>query len=255
MESKHIKPEAIRLFVLDEADKLMEPAFKPDLTWIFNQLPLHKQVIALSATYPKDLSNVVTKFMSSPQHVRLNPSQSNVLIGVSQFWMSCEFHPLQHIEADRKFKVLLEILNKVSFSQCLIFSNYSTRAEAICEKLDANGWPVEFLAGTMEQKNRLRALNNLKQFSCRVLITTDLSARGIDSQHVNLVINLEVPWVCNNKIYIVVVLSFSFWFVIFKFSEKDIHFTLFFIHYRNQVPTYTGLEDLEGLVVMELQSL
>ena len=203
MESKHIKPEAIRLFVLDEADKLMEPAFKPDLTWIFNQLPLHKQVIALSATYPKDLSNVVSKFMSSPQHVRLNPSQSNVLIGVSQFWMSCEFHPLQHIEADRKFKVLLEILNKVSFSQCLIFSNYSTRAEAICEKLDANGWPVEFLAGTMEQKNRLRALNNLKQFSCRVLITTDLSARGIDSQYVNLVINLEVPWVCNNKyIYI-----------------------------------------------------
>ena len=239
----------------------MEPAFKPDLTWIFNQLPLHKQVIALSATYPKDLSNVVTKFMSSPQHVRLNPSQSNVLIGVSQFWMSCEFHPLQHIEADRKFKVLLEILNKVSFSQCLIFSNYSTRAEAICEKLDANGWPVEFLAGTMEQKNRLRALNNLKQFSCRVLITTDLSARGIDSQYVNLVINLEVPWVCNNiyiyiyiVVVVVVVLFFSFW-VIFKFSEEDIHFTLFFVHYRNQVPTYTGLEDLEGLVVMELQSL
>ena len=97
MESKHIKPESVRLFALDEADKLMEIAFKPDLTWIFNQLPSHKQVIALSATYPKDLDTIVAKFMSNPQHVRLNPNQSNVLIGVTQFWMSCAFHPLQHI--------------------------------------------------------------------------------------------------------------------------------------------------------------
>ena len=87
----------MRLFALDEADKLMEIAFKPDLTWIFNQLPSHKQVIALSATYPKDLDTIVAKFMSNPQHVRLNPNQSNVLIGVTQFWMNCAFHPLQHI--------------------------------------------------------------------------------------------------------------------------------------------------------------
>ena len=59
----------------------MEFAFKPDITWIFNQLPTHKQVIALSATYPNDLNNIVAKYMSSPQHIRLNPNQSNVLIG------------------------------------------------------------------------------------------------------------------------------------------------------------------------------
>ena len=60
----------------------MEFAFKPDITWIFNQLPTHKQVIALSATYPNDLNNIVAKYMSSPQHIRLNPNQSNVLIGM-----------------------------------------------------------------------------------------------------------------------------------------------------------------------------
>ena len=185
IESKHLNAKSVRLFVLDEADKLMESAFKPDLTAIFNQLPNHKQVIALSATYPKDLEKVVTKFMSNPEHIQINP-ESNVLIGVSQFCLSSPSHHLPHVESDAKFKVLLEILNKISFSQCLIFSNFAVRAEAICEKLEANGWPVSFLAGTMYQSDRLRALNSLKQFSCRVLITTDLSARGIDAANVNL---------------------------------------------------------------------
>ena len=99
---------------------------------------------------------------------------------------SCPSSHLPNVQSDIKFKLLLEILNKVSFSQCLIFSNYSVRAESICEKLEANGWPVMFLAGIMDQRDRLRALQSLKQFSCRVLLTTDLSNRGIDAAYVNL---------------------------------------------------------------------
>ena len=185
INAKNIDAKSTRLFVLDEADKLMESAFRSDLTWIFNQLPAHKQVIALSATYPKELENMVMKFMTNSEHVQVNP-ESNVLLGVSQFWLSCPSSHLPNVQSDIKFKLLLEILNKVSFSQCLIFSNYSVRAESICEKLEANGWPVMFLAGIMDQRDRLRALQSLKQFSCRVLITTDLSARGIDAANVNL---------------------------------------------------------------------
>ena len=170
----------------------MESSFKSDLSWIFNQLPNHKQVIALSATYPEDLEQVVLKFMTDPQHVQVNP-ETNVLIGVSQFCLTCPAQDLAHVEADFKFKILLDVLNKISFSQCLIFSNYKTRAEIICEKLEANGWPVTLLTGMMEQRDRLRALTSLKQFSCRVFITTDLSARGIDAANVNLVVNMEVP--------------------------------------------------------------
>ena len=164
MESGHIKMEAVRLFVLDEADKLMEDSFKPDLTWIFNKLPKHKQVIALSATYPEALEVLVSKFMSNPKLVKLSP-QSNVLLGVSQFSIGSEADPRPSAELDKKFKILLEILNKISFSQCLIFSNFSVRAEAICDKLEANGWPVEFLAGTMDQRDRIKSLNSLKGFN------------------------------------------------------------------------------------------
>ena len=200
MEAGHIKMEAVRLFVLDEADKLMEDSFKPDLTWIFNKLPKHKQVIALSATYPEALETMVSKFMSNPKLVKLSP-KSNVLLGVSQFVIGSEADPRPNVELDKKFKILLEILNKISFSQCLIFSNFSIRAEAICDKLEANGWPVEFLAGTMDQRDRIKSLNSLKAFNCRVLLTTDLSARGIDAANVNLVVNLEVPWDHNTYLH------------------------------------------------------
>ena len=91
--------------------------------------------------------------MKTPEHVLVNPN-SNVLVGVSQFWISCPSSHLPNVQSDIKFKILPEILNQVSFSQCLIFSNYSVRAEAICEKLEANGWPVMFLAGIMDQRDR-----------------------------------------------------------------------------------------------------
>ena len=142
---------------------------------------------------------MVSKFMSEPQIVKLSP-KSNVLLGVSQFCIESKIDPKIQ-EMDQKFKILLEILNKISFSQCLIFSNYSIRAESICEKLEANGWPVEFLAGIMDQRDRIKSLNSLKAFSCRVLLTTDLSARGIDAANVNLVINLEVPWDHNTYLH------------------------------------------------------
>ena len=64
INSKHIQTKSVRLFVLDEADKLMEPSFKQDLTWIFNQLPSHKQVIALSATYPEDLKGTHSPYLA-----------------------------------------------------------------------------------------------------------------------------------------------------------------------------------------------
>ncbi len=110
-------------------------------------------MIALSATYPGELEQLVSKFMSNPQHVRLNP-KSQVLVGVSQFAMLSPSHPQPHVEADLKYKILLQILNSTTFSQCLIFSNYAIRAESICEKLEANGWPVLYLAGTMHQQDR-----------------------------------------------------------------------------------------------------
>lgn len=194
IEEKYLKTDAVRFFALDEADKMLESSFKNDVTMIYNNLPEIKQVMALSATYPESLANSLTSLMRTPKHVRLDTS-SQVLIGLDQYVLHTNYHPKPKYQLDIKFGVLLDVLNSVTFSQCLIFTNYSLSAQSICERLNGNGWPAIFIAATLQnQYERLQALNSLRQFTTRIMVTTDLSARGIDAANVTLVINFDVPW-------------------------------------------------------------
>ena len=194
IEEKYLKTDAVRFFALDEADKMLESSFKNDVTWIYNNLPEIKQVMALSATYPEKLANTLTSLMRTPKHVRLDTS-SQVLIGLDQYVLHTNYHPKPKYQLDIKFGVLLDVLNSVTFSQCLIFTNYSLSAQSICERLNGNGWPAIYIAATLQnQYERLQALNSLRQFTTRIMVTTDLSARGVDAANVTLVINFDVPW-------------------------------------------------------------
>eukprot|EP00095_Tigriopus_kingsejongensis_P012061 maker-scaffold60_size442463-snap-gene-0.19 protein:Tk12061 transcript:maker-scaffold60_size442463-snap-gene-0.19-mRNA-1 annotation:"hypothetical protein DAPPUDRAFT_190766" len=190
---KYLKTDHVGLLVLDEADKLMSADFQSDLRWIFQRLPARPQVMALSATYPQDLEALVETFMHNPHHVRLG-QEDQVLTGLSQFVYLVRAHPQVEKQTRHKMKALLDLLATVSFNQCLVFSNYSVRAEAMCRQATAQGWPALFIAATQDQAERLQAINSLKQFQCRVLFSTDLTARGIDAQNVDLVINVDVPW-------------------------------------------------------------
>ena len=194
IDEKYFKTEAVRFFALDEADKMLESSFKNDVTWIYNQLPEVKQVMALSATYPESLAKSLTSLMRHPQHVRLD-TESQVLIGLDQYVLHTTFHPKPKYQLDVKFSALLDVLNSLTFSQCLIFTNYSLSAQSICERLNGNGWPAIYIAATLQnQYERLQALNSLRQFTTRIMVTTDLSARGVDAANVTLVINFDIPW-------------------------------------------------------------
>ena len=194
IDEKYFKTEAVRFFALDEADKMLESSFKNDVTWIYNQLPPMKQVMALSATYPETLAKTLTNLMRDPKHVRLDTA-SQVLLGLDQYVVNTNYHPKPRYQLDVKFRVLLDILNSITFSQCLIFTNYSLSAQTICERLNGNGWPAIFIAANLQnQYERLNALNSLRQFTTRIMVTTDLSARGVDAANVTLVINFDVPW-------------------------------------------------------------
>ena len=194
IEEKYFKTDAIRFFALDEADKMLESSFKNDVTCIYNSLPAVKQVMALSATYPESMATTLTALMRTPKHVRLDAT-SQVLVGLDQYVLHTNYHPKPKYQLDLKFGVLLDVLNSVTFSQCLIFTNYSLSAQTICERLNGNGWPAIFIAATLQdQYERLQALNSLRQFTTRIMVTTDLSARGVDAANVTLVVNFDVPW-------------------------------------------------------------
>jgi len=163
------------------------------INWIFSTLPKHKQTIALSATFPSSLAEYLNNYMLDPIHVRINP-EDLALKGVTQYFCDVTSHRLPHKTFEEKQDVLIKILQRIPFHQCMIFSNYQSRAEQLCQELTKEGWPTTFIAGKQAQSVRLKAMDQLKKYTCRILVTTDLTARGIDCDKINLVINLDLPW-------------------------------------------------------------
>ncbi|RWS08490.1 uncharacterized protein B4U79_15816 [Dinothrombium tinctorium] len=187
-----LRTSSVRLLVLDEADKLMDDNFKTQINDIFSLLPESKQVIVTSATYPNELSLFLSRYCRDPFFVRLN-TENLALIGVTQYLQITRFNAVNHLAFDYKLEPLFLILNKVSFAQCIIFSNYHARAQILCEKLAAEGWPTAYISGDQQQKERFSVMAKVKSLEYRVLVSTDLISRGVDCENINLVINLDVP--------------------------------------------------------------
>ncbi|XP_017754995.1 PREDICTED: uncharacterized protein LOC108547119 [Eufriesea mexicana] len=184
--------ENVRLFVLDEADKLMQTSFQKDINYIFSKLPLSKQVIASSATYPGDLEIFLQTYMCSP--ILASPDDNELtLIGLKQFVTIVPSHPNAMKQIQIKVDELIKIFKKIPFKQSLVFSNYQTRAQSVCNKINSVGFAATFIAGNQDMTERLEAINKLKTFKCKIMLTTDLTARGIDADNVNLVVNLDLP--------------------------------------------------------------
>ncbi|NXW65101.1 DDX20 helicase, partial [Eurystomus gularis] len=193
IELDYLNTASIRLFILDEADKLLEEgSFQEQINWIYSSLPANKQMLAVSATYPESLANALTRYMREPTFVRLNPTDPS-LLGLKQYYKIVNFHPLPHKTFEEKTRHLQELFSRIPFNQALVFSNLHSRAQHLAEILTSRGFPAECISGSMNQNQRLDAMAKLKQFHCRVLISTDLTSRGIDAEKVNLVINLDVP--------------------------------------------------------------
>ncbi|XP_061113136.1 probable ATP-dependent RNA helicase DDX20 [Conger conger] len=193
IELGFLSTASIRLFVLDEADKLLEEgSFQDQINWIYSSLPVNKQMLALSATYPESMAQHLTRYMREPTFVRLNPADPG-LIGLKQYYRVVKSHPLPHKIFEEKVQQLFELFSKIPFNQALVFSNLHSRAQHLADILTTKGLPAACISGGLSQDQRLEAMSKLKQYQCRVLISTDLTSRGIDADKVNLVINLDVP--------------------------------------------------------------
>ncbi|PZC74447.1 hypothetical protein B5X24_HaOG207850 [Helicoverpa armigera] len=192
IQANHMDISAVRLLVLDEADKLMDKNFQADINYIFSVLPKEKQVIMSSATYPQVLKSVMTKYVQNAQHIC--PDSTTVLIGIKQLILTVKSNSNIVRQTKNRFDELLKILSKKNFKQCLIFCNYQVRVRGLCQMLLREKWPAEKLHGQQEQTDRLDALKMLQDYKCRILISTDLAARGIDASNVDLVINFEPPY-------------------------------------------------------------
>ncbi|KAG0340695.1 DEAD (Asp-Glu-Ala-Asp) box polypeptide 20 [Podila horticola] len=197
----HLKPNQTRLLVLDEADKLMEDAFKDDVIKIAQGLGSSKQVMAFSATYDDDLLSQLDQLVRDPVYIMLSNGTPE-LEAVLQFYKvvivpeaekSESMFMRQNQIVQRKFVELDSLLAHVPFYQAIVFINHRGRAGDLVKFLNRQGYPALHITAGISQQERLDVMAKARKFEIRVLVCSDLIARGIDIDRVNLVVNLDLP--------------------------------------------------------------
>lgn len=187
---------SLHMFILDEADKMLqEGALKLTTMEIMKTLPSTVQHVCVSATYTPEMLTSLESIIPKPEKVMLaagNPT----LEGVKQYYLLASEQDSSDLARLFAWKTaeLIRVLRSLSFHQCIVFSNASTRSSSLVEKLNANGWPSTAISGVLTQTERNKAMEDLRDFKTRILVSSDLVARGLDIDRINLVINLDMPY-------------------------------------------------------------
>eukprot|EP00300_Choanocystis_sp_HF-7_P033065 c45355_g1_i1.p2 GENE.c45355_g1_i1~~c45355_g1_i1.p2 ORF type:complete len:411 (+),score=95.17 c45355_g1_i1:38-1234(+) len=185
IQRRALRVNHLKMFVLDEADEMLSLGFSEQIYDIFRDVPPTVQVVLLSATMPADVLDVTQKFMRSP--IRILVKQDELTLeGIKQFYVMVD-------REDWKFDTLVDLYATLSITQAVIFVNTRRKVEYLTEQLNRRDFTVSSMHGEMDQATRDLIMREFRTGSSRVLITTDLLARGIDVQQVSLVINYDLP--------------------------------------------------------------
>jgi len=184
MEQGHIRLGKIETFVLDEADRMLDMGFFDDINLIIEKLPEQRQTIFFSATMPDNVAGLSYEILTNPKRIDATP-QSRTVETISQKVIYCR--------KDDKFQLLKKLLKEENTELVIVFTKTKNMADKVREYLIHSRIPATVFHGDKDQQDREKALHNFKVGSFKVLIATDIAARGIDVQGVSHVINFELP--------------------------------------------------------------
>ncbi|KAI9023301.1 ATP-dependent RNA helicase fal1 [Hyaloraphidium curvatum] len=182
---RHLRTRHIKMLILDEADEMLSRGFKEQIYDIYRYLPPSTQVVLVSATLPHDVLEMTTKFMTDPIRVLVKRDELT-LEGIKQFFVAVE-------KEEWKFDTLCDLYDTLTITQAVIFCNTRRKVDWLTEKMREANFTVSSMHGEMPQKERDAIMQEFRQGKSRVLITTDVWARGIDVAQVSLVINYDLP--------------------------------------------------------------
>lgn len=188
-----LRTDEVKLFVLDEADEMLSRGFKDQIYEVFRFLPEKVQVALFSATMPLDVLEVTHRFMREPIRILVKRDELT-LEGIKQFFIAID-------REEWKFDTLCDLYETLTITQAIIYCNTRRKVDWLTEKMQSKDFTVSAMHGDMEQRERDIIMREFRSGSSRVLITTDLLARGIDVQQVSLVINYDLPTNRENYIH------------------------------------------------------
>ncbi len=179
-------PRKVEVLVVDEADRMFDMGFIQDLRFILRRLPPpeRRQSFLFSATLSFRVLELTWEFMNNPAQITIAPQQKTVEKAVQL---------LYHVGREEKFSLLLGLLKREGGSRILIFTNTREEARRLEDRLGRNGWEARALTGDVDQKKRLRILNEFKEGKLPVLVATDVASRGLHIEGVSHVINWDLP--------------------------------------------------------------
>jgi len=188
-----LRTDNVKLFILDEADEMLSRGFKDQIYESFQYMPETIQVALFSATMPLDVLEVTHRFMRDPIRILVKVDELT-LEGIKQFYVGVD-------REDWKFDTLVDLYETLTITQAIIYCNTRRKVDWLTEKMQSKDFTVSAMHGDMEQRERDIIMREFRSGSSRVLITTDLLARGIDVQQVSLVINYDLPTNRENYIH------------------------------------------------------
>jgi translation initiation factor 4A len=185
IEKRHLNVAGIRQVIIDEADEMLSVGFKEQVHDIFQYIPESAQVCLFSATMPLEVLELSTRFLRDPVQI-LVKNDDITLDGIKQFYIAID-------REEWKFETLIDLYSSLSITQAIIYCNSRNKVEWLADRMTDRDFTVASVHGDLEQEERDAIMRDFCSGNSRVLITTDLLARGIDVQQVSLVINYDFP--------------------------------------------------------------
>ena len=184
IDQKIVNIDHIKIFILDEADRMLDMGFINDVKKIIAKTPVKKQTLLFSATMPPDIAKLANKILKNPTKIEVTPVSSTVDT-IKQY--------LYFVDKGNKKDLLLHVLKDKNIVSALVFTRTKHGADRLKKKLSRNNVIAQAIHGDKSQGARQNALNNFKNKTLRILIATDIAARGIDIDELTHVINYDLP--------------------------------------------------------------